>query len=154
MAQPGLKVKQKWLKLMRGGRKSTEVRSYPPCWFRTRMLLPGDRFCLLCGGEVWGSAQYQGLVVYDTVEALARDEQRHALASGGGAITQEFHAQLAEGKLLYGWQLADFRWHAQPRPRSGEAGVPAFKGQAFGWVWSPLLPASLSAPSRNSEERP
>ena len=140
---PGLKVSAKWLRLMRCGRKTTEVRGYPPSWFRTLSLLPGERFCLLCDGEVWGSARYEGLRVYGTPEALAADEHRHALLEGGGSIAQGLRQQLLEGKLLYGWRLAAFAWCALPRPRSGEAAIPAFKGQALGWVWSPPLPASL-----------
>lgn len=70
-----------------------------------------------------------------------------------GQEVQEIVQALNSGRKVYGWKLSDLRWFdAGERPCSGIAGVPEFKGQGKGWIWSlNQLPASLEAPAHRSE---
>ena len=153
----GLKVKAKWLRLMRGKRvrgaplrKTAEVRRYRP-WERTprgqRPVEVGERLFLLCGGEVWGSARLADVTEYGDMAAFRAAEAEHCVTQDTcrGPEVQDIVQALERGRHVYGWQLADFRWFEPARrPRSGTDGVPEFKGQGHGWVWSDQrLPTAL-----------
>ena len=157
-----LKVKAKWLRMMQGKKvrgcvqtKTVEVRKYLP-WQRTprghEPLERGDRFYLLAGGEVWGSAVLEDAVEYTGTDAFAADVDAHCVTGETcrGLKSQEVQGivkALACGHKLYGWKLTAMRWFgANERPRSGENGVPEFAGQGKGWVWSVnQLPAELES---------
>ena len=144
-----LKVKAKWLRLMQGKkfrgsplRKSVEVRKYVP-WDRTPPGHPplqcGDRFYMLAGGEVWGSARLDGVVEYDSKAAFEEDQASHCVTKETcrGQEVQEILQAMELGRKVYGWKLEEIQWfEADNRPRSGTDGVPIFKGQGYGWVWS------------------
>lgn len=146
-----LKVKAKWLRLMQGKKfrgsctpriKSVEVRKYLP-WDRTppghRPLQCGERFYMLAGGEVWGSAQLEGVVEYDDRAAFEEGEAFHCVSreTCRGREVDEILQALEVGRTVYGWKLMNFQWFdAHNRPQSGADGVPIFKGQGYGWVWS------------------
>ena len=153
----GLKVKAKWLRVMRGKRvrgaplrKTIKVRKYPP-WKRTpRDQLPvevGERIFLLSGGEVWGSARLANVTEYEDMSAFRAAEAEHCVTEDRcrGPEVQDIVQALGRGRIVYGWQLADLRWfEPAQRPRSGADGVPEFQGQERGWVWSDQrLPTTL-----------
>ena len=152
-----LKVKAKWLRMMLGkkvrGRdiaKTVEVRKYLP-WQRTppghTPLQRGERFYLLADGEVWGSACLADVEEYTDMDAFKAAADAHCVTADTcrGREVEEIVQALNSGRKVYGWRLADLRWFAAAeRPRSGINGVPEFKGQGKGWVWSVnLLPPNL-----------
>ena len=155
-----LKVKAKWLRLMRGRceealqvRKTVEVRRYRPSE-RTppgqAPLRSGDRFFLLAAGEVWGSACLDDVTEYTDMDSFQAAAGRHCVTERACRRGREVLAicnAFRHGRKVYGWNLTALRWFREDaRPRSGADGVPAFKGQACGWVWSRRpLPASLDA---------
>lgn len=155
-----LKVKPKWLRLMRGRvvrgktlRKTVELRKYLPESRTPRGHTPvavGDRVYLVAQGEVWGSAVVGGVHKYTDVPGFLADADRHCVNPEGKGLEAELLSSL-DASGLYGWLLEDFRWFPDgARPRSGQTynntKVPPFNGQACGWVWcTSRLPAALEA---------
>jgi hypothetical protein len=153
--RPALKVKAKWLRLMQGDKvrgraKTVEVRKYAP-WQRTprghRPIRLGERFYLLAAGEVWGSAVLEDVVEYADARDFEAAAEAHCVRARRGPEVRDILQGLARGQKVYGWKLAGMRWfEAGQRPRSGAPGVPEFKGQGKGQVWSfNQLPAELDA---------
>ena len=163
---PALKVKAKWLRLMRGQRvkgrhfkKTIEVRKYLPTERTPKGQKPmvlGERLFLLAEGRVWCSARLADVVVYDCGEAFATDQEKHCITdeTARGPVVEDIKKALGSGRRLYGWRLDGFHWFPpEERPRSGEGGVPDFHGQGKGWVWSALpLPSALDPATLPSEE--
>jgi hypothetical protein len=160
-----LKVKEKWLRVMKGRRlviqgrsqfcqKVAEVRKFPPGSKTPKGHTPvkvGDRIFLLGSGKVWASARLQRVSVYNNAEDFAEDSLSHLIVEPllKGEEVAGFKSRLANGIPLYAWFLSEFRWFpADSRPTSGEihAGVrvPDFKGQRYGHIWSSSqLPQAL-----------
>ena len=161
VALAALKVKAKWLRIMqekpfRGStrKKTMEVRKYLP-WEKTPRghtpLQRGERFYLLAEGEIWGSACLEDVVEFSDIEQFAIEASAHCVseATCSAQELQAISGALGQGKKIYGWKLIAMRWfHAGSRPRSGLNGIPEFKGQARGWVWSVnRLPSHIDSPA-------
>ena len=145
---PGLKVKRKWIKIMREGiqrrgervKKTMEVRKYPPFRYTPRGQPPiqiGGRLFLISDGRLCGSARLASMIVFDTMQKFAESEHLHCvfLDHTSCSITLRFQELLQSNVQIFGWQFDDFHWF-HPEMRSGENEIPDFKGQRYGQVWS------------------
>jgi hypothetical protein len=161
----GLKVKKRWLERIRKAKrpfltpKTVEVRKYLPSRFTPKGqddLEPGDRFYLLCDGEIWASATLDGFHLYRSLEAFARDVENHQVcrettpatgptayshlaAAFSQARTRDGGGGESDKITVFGWCLGELRFFEE-RPRAGQpygaarTPIPDFKGQRFGQV--------------------
>ena len=121
-------------------KKIMEVRTYLPSKHTPRGQTPvqiGDRFFLLSNGLVCGSAQLESTIVFDTPQKFIESENLHCIGLTDTECRMAAHMRkLFERKVnVFGWRLCDFHWF-NPELHSGEDGVPDFKGQRHGQVWS------------------
>ncbi len=158
----GLKVKKRWLERMRGAKKpftktkTIELRRYLPEKYvpKGEELKPGDRFYLLCDGEIWGSATLDGFHLYRTLESFEMDREEHQVtpettpASGATSyarLTAAFPPLAApnpcaapRSPVLYGWCLGGLKFFME-RPRAGQpygdAIINNFMSQRHGQVF-------------------
>ena len=92
-------------------------------------------------------ADYVDTTEYGNIQEAREAENLHAVDfSEGNRIATALRERLqTDGKKVFGWTFENFRWfEPKERPQSGQKGVPPFKGQIGGRVWSKnLLPANL-----------
>ncbi len=147
---PGLKIQKKWLEAMRSGKKTVELRTYDidkHLFAGQEPIRAGASIYLLLDGAVWGMADYVDTTEYGNIQEAREAENLHAVDfSEGNRIATALRERLQTGgKKVFGWTFEHFRWfEPKERPQSGQKGVPPFKGQRCGQVWSKnLLPANL-----------
>jgi hypothetical protein len=141
----GLKVKRPWIERMRRAkipfrtRKTIEVRRYLPKKFAPKgeELELGDRFYLLCDGEIWGSATLDGFHAYRTLQSFELDREEHQ-------VTPE--TTPASGSTSYAHLTAAFPPPGALQTTSGRESVtPPSPGVVFGALMESVEKQSFSA---------
>ena len=142
---PGLKINPTWVREMVLHKKDMELRTYEPFSYTPTGQAPihlGERMFILSAGYLCGSCRLAEVLQFTDWTALESWEGNHRVSRDskiGGTLTKTFDSN----RPVYGWILEDFHWCPVPLP-SGKDGVPQFRGQVFGQVWTTAtLPAAL-----------